>query len=68
MILLDFKELFAKNLKIIRTIKGLTQTELADKIGIQPQSVSIYESGENFLIGENLGKITLIKRKRSCLS
>lgn len=38
---------FPKRLKKIRKSKGLTQKELADKIGINKSYVSRYEKGEH---------------------
>lgn len=40
---MDTKESFGKNLKKIRSAKGLTQAELAEKAQISPQMVSSYE-------------------------
>ena len=40
---MDTKETFGKNLKKIRSTKGLTQAELAEKAQISPQMVSSYE-------------------------
>lgn len=40
---MDTKEVFGKNLKKIRSTKGLTQAELAEKAQISPQMVSSYE-------------------------
>lgn len=36
---------FAKNLKLIREKRNLTQRELAEKIGVSPQTISAYEKG-----------------------
>ncbi len=36
---------FAKNLKIERVAKGLTQKQVAEKLGIKVQSYQAYESG-----------------------
>lgn len=36
---------FSKNLKYLRTKKGLKQTELAEKIGVRTNTISNYENG-----------------------
>jgi transcriptional regulator with XRE-family HTH domain len=37
---------FGLNLKLARTAAGMTQTELADKLGIAQKQLSRYERGE----------------------
>ncbi len=39
---------FGENLKIIRNQKNISQEELAEKIGVSRQSISKWETGENF--------------------
>lgn len=39
---------FGDNLKQIRKSKGISQEELADKLGVSRQSVSKWETGENY--------------------
>ena len=36
---------FAKNLRTLRTLRGMTQQELADKIHITRQTLSTWERG-----------------------
>lgn len=48
------------NLKIMRIRKGMTQTELANKVGISQNSLSLYETGLRFprrMILEKLAEI-----------
>jgi len=46
-----------KRLRLIRDKKGITQTELGEKLGIQFQHVSKYERGETVPTWENLIKL-----------
>ena len=39
---------FGENLKLIRKSKKISQEDLADKLGISRQSVSKWETGENY--------------------
>lgn len=48
------------NLKIMRIRKGMKQTELANKVGVSQNSLSLYETGKRFprrMILERLAKI-----------
>lgn len=48
------------NLKIMRIRKGMTQTELANKVGVSQNSLSLYETGLRFprrMILEKLAEI-----------
>lgn len=38
---------FGKNLNSLRKLKGWTQTELADKLGVTNQAISKWENGDN---------------------
>jgi len=49
-----------KRLKLIRNKKGITQSELGEKLGIQFQHVSKYERGETVPTWENLIKLSEI--------
>lgn len=42
---MDVRPIFAKNVKRFRGAKSLTQSELADKLGVTLQTVFSYESG-----------------------
>lgn len=37
--------MFAENLKSLRKSKGLTQKELADKVGVDQRTISAWEKG-----------------------
>lgn len=43
---MDIRETFADKLKELRTNKKLSQTELAEKLGVSRGSISFYENGE----------------------
>lgn len=51
--------IYMRKLKQIRKIKGLTQSELADKCNISVKSIQAYEQGTRKL--ENANKNTIIK-------
>ncbi len=42
-----------KKLARLRKKRGLTQTELADKVGVIKQAISLYETGKNIPYTEN---------------
>lgn len=42
---MDVKEVFANRLRKLRIAKKLSQTELAEKFGVQRQVISYYETG-----------------------
>lgn len=48
---------FAENLKLIRKGRGLSQTQLAEKIGLTKQSIINYEKGSTFPTGNRLTKL-----------
>lgn len=50
---------FAKNLKLERNQKNLTQKQVADAIGIKTQSYQAYEAGISTPTVENLLKISI---------
>lgn len=54
------KSQIGKRLKLIRKKKGITQSELGEKLGIQFQHVSKYERGETVPTWENLIKLNQI--------
>lgn len=39
--------MFAKNIKYLRNKYGLTQRELAERVGLKPTTISKWESGDN---------------------
>ena len=49
--------IFADNLKKIREIKGLSQTELAKRSGLQPSTVSHFETGRRAPSFDNLKRL-----------
>lgn len=51
-------ELLGQNIQTIRKMKGLTQQELSDKIGINLQSLSKIERGVNYPTFDTLEKLT----------
>ena len=53
----DFKILFGNNLKRIRTKKGIKQSILAEKIGIEDHNLSRIETGYSFPRIKTLVKI-----------
>lgn len=48
---------FAERLKVVREEKGLSQTELAAKTGLQPSAVSHFESGRRSPSFDNLRRL-----------
>ncbi len=44
-------------LKIMRIKRGLTQADLAKKVGVSQNTISMYETGERFPHRSNLEKI-----------
>ena len=53
----NIKKLLGKKIKTYREKKGLTQEELAEKIGINSRSVSLIECGTNFITADTLTNI-----------
>lgn len=49
--------IFPENLKKIREIKGLSQTELAKRSGLQPSAVSHFETGRRAPSFDNLRRL-----------
>ena len=47
-------QVFADNLKLIRKARKLTQTQLADKVGLTKQSIINYEKGLTFPTGNRM--------------
>lgn len=43
---MEYAEVFSKNLKKYRTLKGLSQAELAKILNVSPQSISKWETGK----------------------
>ena len=43
----NFRKQFAKNIKELRNLAGLSQEELAEDIGIAPKTLSYWENGHN---------------------
>lgn len=54
---LDIKKLLGKRIKEIRTRQGLTQENLAEKIGVGQRNLSKIECGSNFVTSETLARI-----------
>lgn len=54
---LDIKKLLGKRIKEIRARQGLTQENLAEKIGVGQRNLSKIECGSNFVTSETLARI-----------
>lgn len=50
-------DIFSRNLRLLRKDKGLTQSQLADQIGLTKQSIINYEKGTTFPTGNRLNKL-----------
>jgi|AKYZ01.1.fsa_nt_gi Helix-turn-helix. len=50
-------EQFTKNLKLLRKARGLTQTQLGEKLGLTKQSIINYEKGLTFPTGKRLNDL-----------
>lgn len=50
-------KIFGKNIKRLRNILGLTQAQVAEKLGIEEMSVSRIETGARFTRIENIEKL-----------
>ena len=59
-IILKYSQNFAKNIKLERLSLNLTQSQMANKIGIKTQSYQAYESGLSLPSLENLLKICVL--------
>ena len=58
---MDDKQLFmtlAINIKIIRTIKKMTQAQLAEKIGVHEKYIGVIEAGKQNITLKTLNKIS----------
>ncbi len=51
---MNIKKNFGKKVRELRLLSGLTQEELAEKIGISPKSLSQIELGGNFVSSDTL--------------
>ena len=54
---LEFNSIVGKNIKYLRKLKKLTQTKVADAIGVSFQQVQKYEKGLNGLHSYSLHKV-----------
>lgn len=54
---MDHKKLLGQRIKYFRKTKKLTQEQLAELVGMEPNSISIIESGRNFPTLNSLEKI-----------
>ena len=54
---MDHKKLLGQTIKYFRKAKNLTQEQLAELVGMEPNSISIIESGRNFPTLNSLEKI-----------
>lgn len=42
---MDTRSTFAKNLRLLRISHGISQTELADRLGVNQRTISAWETG-----------------------
>ena len=54
----DIKELFGKKVKELRIKNGLSQEELAERIGIAERNLSKIECGKSFIRAEKIEKLS----------
>lgn len=54
---MDNKKLLGQKIKFFRKSRNLTQEQLAELVGMEPNSISIIESGRNFPTLNSLEKI-----------
>ena len=54
---MDNKKFLGQRIKYFRKAKNLTQEQLAELVGMEPNSISIIESGRNFPTLNSLEKI-----------
>lgn len=62
----DLKKMFGKRVKELREKRGLTQAQLAEKIGVEPVSISSIEVGRygsHFKTIEKLMKALKVKAR-----
>ena len=53
----NFKKNFAKNIKELRILQGLSQEQLSELIGVSPKTLSYWENGHNTI---SLNKIPVL--------
>jgi len=53
----SIKQILGSTVKELRTIKGITQEQLAEYLGLQPHSVTKIETGRAFVSSEVLAKL-----------
>ena len=53
-------QILGNNIKKIRKSKKITQSELAEKIGIEVKSLSLVETGKGFMSSKTLEKLSFI--------
>ncbi len=51
------ENIFCERLRIVRELRGLSQTELADKARLQPSAISHFETGRRAPSFDNLKKL-----------
>lgn len=54
---LDIRKIFGNNVKKYRELRGWTQEEFIEKIGIGPSAISNIECGKSFPLPSNINKI-----------
>ena len=53
------QSIFSKKLLELRNQKGISQSKLAERIGVSKQSVNSWETGESYPTGKNLEKLSI---------
>ena len=54
--MLDYKKVFGENVRKYRLERGLSQEQLAEKVGLGSKSISPIENGYSFIAIEKLSK------------
>ncbi len=57
---MDSQKLFGKRIKELRKIKGLTQEELSEKLGVFQKQIGNIETGTTFTTMKNIEKLAQI--------
>jgi len=59
-------KLFGKRIKELREAQGYTQEQLAEKVGLEYQTISRIETGYYFTSFDNLEKIAAVLKSEVC--
>lgn len=58
--MLDVKKLLGTKISRVRKLRGLTQMQLAERVGISTNALSLVETGVGFVTAETLEKIITV--------